>query len=181
MMCQECGKRPATAVYAEIVHDKKTVFHLCQECVSRKKGAQTLANMTFSIGSLLGEWLKTEETPDGAKQLSCEQCGLSYAEFRESGKLGCGGCYAAFSEELDGLLERIQGDSRHKGKQRKPTVREGTVPVTSAPELEAQLKEAVAREQFEEAAKLRDELARLKGGEKEGCAQAHRLEAEGGP
>ena len=180
MMCQECGKRPATAVYAEIVHDKKTVFHLCQECVSRKKGAQTLADMTFSIGSLLAEWLKTEEAPARAKQLSCEECGLSYAEFREKGKLGCGGCYAAFSEELDGLLEKIQGDSRHKGKQRKPTVPAGTVPVTGAAELEAQLKEAVAREQFEEAAKLRDELTRLKGRKKAGYTQAHRPEAKGG-
>ena len=182
MTCQECGKRPATAIYAEIVDNNKTVFHLCQECVARKKGLETLSSISFSIGNLLAKWLRSEHSLMKTVDLKCEQCGLSYADFREYMKLGCSGCYEAFSDELDGLLQRIQGDNRHKGKHKGAVIGAAMVPVMSllalppkenavpdaVPDLERKLKIAVEQEKFEEAAKLRDEIARLNAKEKNG-------------
>ena len=163
MICQQCGKRPATTIYAEIVSDKKTVYHLCQECVAKKKGTETLSDISFSIATLLTEWLKSEESLGEVIDLECEECGLSYAEFREHVRLGCAGCYDAFSGELDGLLEKIQGDNRHRGKT-KPPRPAGALPTKEAavPDLNEALRRAVEREEFEQAAKLRDEIARTK-------------------
>ena len=167
MLCQECGKHAATAVYAEIVNNEKTVFHLCQECVGKKKGLETLPSISSSIGSLLAKWLRSEHSLVKTVDLKCERCDLSYAEFREHMKLGCSDCYEAFSDGLDGLLQKIQGANRHKGKHKEGAIGVGMSRVTlppkenAVPDLEKKLKAAVQQEKFEEAAKLRDEIARL--------------------
>ena len=168
MMCQECGKRPATAIYAEIVNNKKTVFHLCQECVAQKKGLETLSSISFSIGSLLAEWLKGEHSLVGTVDLECEQCGLAYSEFREHMKLGCSDCYEAFSDELDGLLQKIQGDNRYKDKHTEAIGASAALlpKENGVPDLQRKLKALVEQEDFEKAAKLRDEIARLNAKEK---------------
>ena len=36
MLCQECGKKPATLHFTKIVNGEKTEFHICESCASEK-------------------------------------------------------------------------------------------------------------------------------------------------
>ena len=87
----------------------------------------------------------------------CAFCGTSQSEFRASGRLGCAHCYGAFTESLRDLLRRVHGSAQHVGR-RYATPDPATAPPRSVESLRAELAAAIAREEFERAALLRDEL-----------------------
>jgi protein arginine kinase activator len=92
----------------------------------------------------------------------CPGCGATFADFRESGRLGCGDCYQAFEPSLRLLLRRYHGSTHHHG--RRPEARSGEAPAPGAAliaSLREQLHAAVASEDFERAAELRDRLREL--------------------
>ena len=86
----------------------------------------------------------------------CPLCGLKFMEFRISGRLGCPNDYLAFNRGLLPLLRRSHdGVTRHVGKfPKRPAGPESA----DALRLRAQLRQAVSREEYEEAARLRDQL-----------------------
>jgi protein arginine kinase activator len=102
---------------------------------------------------------------------ACPGCGATLQDFREAGRLGCGECYATFGVELRDLLRRLHGSTTHVGEgYRAPGEAEVTVPgeeiaVTEDPAdaLRVRLRAAVAAEDFELAAELRDRLRSLEG------------------
>jgi protein arginine kinase activator len=102
-------------------------------------------------------------------QTKCEVCGLTFDDFRQKGEFGCSDCYVTFREELKPILRRIQGDVIHKGKV--PKRAGGTLSIKREIEkLRDNLKELVAKEEYEKAAKVRDEIKKLEaqsGGEEQ--------------
>ena len=94
-----------------------------------------------------------EETPD----IVCPKCGETYAEFQKTGMLGCAECYQAFRKELAPVITRVQGRTQHAGR-RPPVSEEEQARQTRMEELRSLMEAAVAEENFEEAARLRDEL-----------------------
>lgn len=94
------------------------------------------------------------------KTTSCPRCGLSAADFGESGQLGCTACYRAFKETLVPLFKQIHGNAFHRGKvpvsdpSRQKTRRELI-------DLRRALKKAVGCEAYEQAADLRDRINEL--------------------
>ena len=91
----------------------------------------------------------------------CDSCGLSFAQFREKSLLGCPQCYEAFESSLAPLLERAhEGGTHHVGK---VPHRAGTGEQRQAQlmRMRKQLDEAVADEDYELAARLRDDIRRL--------------------
>ena len=95
---------------------------------------------------------------------------MHYSAFERTGRLGCAQCYHDFAEQLRPVLQRIHGNIQHEG--RKPAHWENTPeqPVLSPTEhkreeLRQKLEEAVADENFEDAAKYRDELRALEAQE----------------
>ncbi len=157
MVCDICGKKEATVHLTEIVNDQMTKLHLCEEC-AKKKGAEMeehfgLADLLAGLADM-GTPLKTAEE----KKLKCGSCGLTYSDFKKIGKLGCGQCYDKFRAYLVPLFKRIHGSDVHLGKvphQKKATPRHKKVDVE---ELKRKLRRAVELEEFEEAARLRDEI-----------------------
>ncbi len=98
----------------------------------------------------------------------CKNCSLTYPQFRQIGRLGCSQCYDAFGSYLTPLLKRIHGSSRHNGKL--PHRIGDTVRLKKqAAQLREKLQQKIAREEFEEAARIRDEIRmlekRVSGGE----------------
>ena len=157
MQCDICGKREATVHLTEIINDQITKLHLCEEC-AKKKGAEMEEH--FGLADLLAG-LADVGTPVATakeKRLKCPSCGLSYSDFKRLGKLGCGVCYETFKSYLVPLLKRIHGSDIHVGRvpgKKGKAVRPRKVDVE---ELKRRLKRAVELEEFEEAAKLRDEI-----------------------
>ena len=92
-----------------------------------------------------------------APEITCPRCGETYAEFQKTGMLGCAECYTAFRKELTPLITRVQGRAQHAGR-RPPVSEEEQARQTRMEELRTLMEAAVAEENFEEAARLRDEL-----------------------
>lgn len=162
MMCDDCGKKPPKFHVTEIVNGKNKELHLCEECAN--KNEEFKLNSPFTIQSLLAGLFEIPTDADiKIEQLNehcCEGCGTRYNEFKESGKFGCSKCYSSFSEKLEPLLKKIHGHDAHVGKIPKRTG--GTILVKKEiASLKNRLNQAVKNEEFEDAAKLRDEIKKL--------------------
>jgi protein arginine kinase activator len=85
---------------------------------------------------------------------------MAYSEFKKIGRLGCGECYHAFKKYLAPLLRRIHGSSQHTGKS-PLKVTKIFKKKADLQELRMRLQQAVVEENFEEAARLRDQIREL--------------------
>ncbi|WP_199616647.1 UvrB/UvrC motif-containing protein [Paenibacillus alkalitolerans] len=167
MLCQECGKRPATLHFTKIVGGEKTEFHFCEPC-AREKGELIPGTANgFSIHNLLSGLLELDpsakaQTGNAAKsaQTRCDYCGLTYTQFSKLGRFGCSECYKHFSERLTPLLKRVHGNTVHVGKVPKRAGRQFQVR-RQIDQLKRELQHKVQHEEFEAAAKLRDEIREL--------------------
>jgi len=164
ILCQICKKNVATVHLTEIIKDKKREIHLCEECAGKQKGVAFKSHQ-FSISDLLSGLVNSQAAQEIAKmsQIKCPICGLSYLDFRQHGRLGCGTDYTVFKEGLMPLLEKIHGGTEHMGK----------IPTSSGEaremskellELRQALKRAVETEDYEAAAKFRDQIQALEEG-----------------
>lgn len=161
MLCGLCNKTEATIHVTQIVNNQISEIHLCQICAS-KKGAGTTPlsqiNIEDALTSLLN-YVTSEKKSKSAKEsnLECPRCHLTYAKFREIGRLGCPECYTTFAEELGPLLLRVHGSSEHKGKM--PPQANRLVELNEElHKLRKQLQTALQDEDFETAARLRDAI-----------------------
>ncbi len=165
MLCQECRKRPATVHITRIVNGKKTEMDLCEQCAREKGEFEFFAEPQFPIQSflagLLGQGLGSQPAiQPAAPQARCDTCGLTYEDFARSGRLGCSHCYEHFGERLEPVLRRVHGATQHGGKV--PARTGGVAQVRrNLRELREALARAVQAEDFEKAAKLRDEIRQL--------------------
>lgn len=170
MLCEECGKNQATVSITVTTGNDTNTRRLCPECTKKMELSLVkgdIQSFLSSVMSVLGKE-KKEESHEG---LTCSACGLSYAEFEHTGRLGCAQCYRDFSVQLKPMLQKIHGRTQHAG--RKP------VAYTPDPhderearllQLRQKMDEAVAAEDFEEAARCRDEIRSLTQEEKEAQA-----------
>lgn len=165
-LCEECQKAAASVFLKLAVNNKVTETHLCPACAARKGMGLGLETGAFNISDIVGNmsgYFK-DFLPPERKTLRCRACGLKYSDFKESGRLGCPECYAGFDAQLTELMARIHGASHHAGRayaggaelklSRAETARR-------LEELRAELKAAVAKEDFEAAARLRDAMKAL--------------------
>jgi protein arginine kinase activator len=160
MVCDICGKNQATVHLTEIIDDQMTELHLCEEC-ARQKSAQM--EQQFGLSDLLAGLAEFEKPTAKEKEavgVKCTSCGLSYTDFKKLGRLGCGDCYTSFKKYLGPLLKRIHGSNVHLGKS---PVKVGKT-VKKKPdldELRQELHNAIDKEEFEEAARIRDQIKEL--------------------
>ena len=118
MICQECGKRPATLHFTKIVNGEKTEFHICESCARERGEGIPGTPKGFSIHSLLSGLMDFEpsgKSPGESNQkpapVRCEDCGLTYSQFSKLGRFGCSSCYKYFGERLDPLFKRVHGNT----------------------------------------------------------------------
>ncbi len=159
MLCDICGKKPATVHLTEIIDEQMNELHLCEEC-AHQKSAQMESQ--FGLGDLLGGMAEFEKPPQDteAVSLKCPKCGLTYADFKKIGRLGCADCYIAFKKYIGPLLKKIHGSSAHLGKSplkglKAPKKKADLV------ELREKLQRAIESEAFEDAARIRDQVKEL--------------------
>jgi len=168
MICNICGKNPATVHLTEIIDDQMNELHLCEEC-ARQKSMQM--EQQFGLSELLGgmagfEKAAPKEKESAAPQVKCANCGLSYSDFKKIGRLGCSECYDAFKKYLGPLLKKIHGSIIHFGKSPYKASVKQPDKRAELQELRNQLQNAVDTEAFEEAARIRDKIKELEKREK---------------
>ncbi len=193
MKCIFCNT-PATVHVTDVVNGKKREVHLCQGCARERNllpdppGPQIDLNALVDLlaaplaGSQTGPLIAphTPHTPPTSRPGSestepvCPACGLTYAAFKAEGRFGCGHDYSAFRESLEPLLERIHRATAHVGKS--PTTAHRAEKLAS---LRTRMVSAVAAEDYEQAAQLRDLIRNLEAEMKTNVEA--KVEAEGTP
>lgn len=153
--CSHC-KKPAIIHLTQIVDNAIYKVDLCEDCPHKKIVTDpegfSLAAFTINPGALPGF---------GGDGVRCEQCGFTPADFKKIGRMGCPGCYETFSKLLRPLLVNMHRDVSHRGK----------VPGRAASsinwrarlaDLEEQMHASIQQENYEHAAKLRDQIVEVR-------------------
>ncbi len=161
--CQFCGD-PATVHLTDIVNKKKREMHLCENCARRQNLLPDAPSPQLNLPALLQLLMNQfAPVPGGAETdegdptaLTCPTCGLKYAQFRADGRLGCPEDYEVFYPVLVPILERVHRGLQHHGKVPRAVRRRRER--DELDDLKGQLAEAVAAEDYEEAARLRDRI-----------------------
>ncbi len=194
MICQSCNQNVATVHLTEIMNKEKKEVHLCEEC-AKDKGISYKAN--FSVQELISHLSTSQAATAGAAkasaggdtegeesgasgssqtvgaQTACPSCGLTFGEFRSTGRLGCPEDYVHFKRGLVPLLEKIHGATHHIGKVPSSTATSSVSVAERQRELtkiRQELNVAIEKEEYERAAELRDQIRRLE--ENEGAPSA---------
>ncbi|MBN2483093.1 MAG: UvrB/UvrC motif-containing protein [Candidatus Omnitrophica bacterium] len=157
MNCDICHKIVATVHLTEIVNEKVVELHICQKCAKVKTDE---LKSQLSLSDFLGGLV---DKPDTKKTVptACPLCGLTFNEFREKGRLGCGECYGAFKDQILPLFRKIHGSTQHVGKI--PAHVEKKILIDrEKEELKNRLARAVKLEEYEEAARIRDKLKHIR-------------------
>jgi len=157
-MCQACGQRRATIHLTDFGEHGPVQTHLCEDCYGQQEGVPFLGH-TKQVQQKIVQQLIGAIAPEMAKLTTkeCPQCGMDYLEFRHTLRLGCPHDYDAFQEALDELLERMHRGNRHIGKVPHGAAQHGAAGAALGV-LERRLEQAVSREDFSTAARLRDRI-----------------------
>ncbi len=160
MQCQICKQKTATIHLTEIVNGERSERHLCQSCA--KDEGLSLKNQV-SLNELLSTLLTSQQQQEALEdeQLSCPACGITLAEFKNKGLLGCPNDYEVFKDILEPLMARAHnGNITHQGKVPKDV--SGVLQNQSKiRKLQRQLDTAVSHENYEKAAQIRDQIKKL--------------------
>jgi protein arginine kinase activator len=158
MKCHQCDKQ-ATVHLTQILNGQMHKMDLCESC-AQAKGVTNPENL--SIGNLMEN---VSDVPEGSgSPMTCESCGTTHSEFKKGGRLGCEACYHVFRPVLDPLLDGMHAGNKHLGKI--PAGSKSRVQFEqSMSQLRSQLQGAIEQENYEDAARIRDQLKELESKE----------------
>ena len=162
MMCEQCGKYPATTHVHTVINGVSTQKNLCTYCaVAGGYAGLHSGGLMNMLSTVFGESLAAYPSSN-EKRCSC--CGATFSDIAESGKAGCAECYKVFGPQLMSSLQRLHGKTKHVGKV--PQSASGEVRAAARlQKLKDELAAAVADEEFEKAADLRDQIKQIEAGE----------------
>lgn len=166
MQCDYCENK-ATVYFTQIIDGVSKKSALCEQCaveqgvtdpevflldqaekISPKKNPSFLSPNVPAVKSVT------------QKSGACPKCGFTFENLQKTGRLGCPQCYDFFRKEIGHNLGGMHKGTKHKG-----NVPEGMLQdiqlQQKVDQLKASLKEAIAEEDFEQAAALRDELKQI--------------------
>jgi protein arginine kinase activator len=158
MLCDSCRERDAVIQVTQVTEPPVKQLNLCEKCAA-ERGIETQLSVPKPALTDFILAVQQKALPAGeADGVRCAFCQATLRDFKNSGRLGCAYCYGTFEANLRDLLRRVHGNSKHQGKSyRAPEgpPEEGASVLT---ELRDRLKRAIDQEQFEEAARLRDQI-----------------------
>ena len=182
MLCSNCGKNEANVRYTRIINGEKTEYAICEEC-AKKLGIDDIDfSMPISFSNFLSDFFEDDSLlPSFTNtQISkCPKCGLTYDEFAQNGKFGCGECYEAFGNKIEAVLKNLHGTAKHRGRAPKNILSKGDIYSKNTKEektevehkvdekqekinkLNKDLQQAIKEERYEDAAKYRDEIKKI--------------------
>lgn len=173
MKCEKCGKNEATTYYKETINGQTREMHLCSECAKTlhitSPFEQAFAHMNSSMRSFFdtpfpslfggSDFFERAFTPMLSDNWSpftvlqeperrCPTCGTSLSDIRRTGKVGCPDCYHAFDDVLTPSIHQESTPAAQPAESKES--------VTQI--LQEKLQKAIELEDYEEAARLRDEI-----------------------
>ena len=161
MKCECCHEIEATIHLTQVIDGNVKKLNLCQDC-ALESGIDL--NSPISITDvLLGLGAQPlQNVPIGTDfDLSCKRCQITRSEFKKRAQLGCPECYNAFMGELNALTKAMHHSGQHVGKIPARQGNEARITAQVAA-LQKDIETAIAKEQYEVAANLRDKIKSLK-------------------
>ena len=134
-------------------------MHYCEACAT----AQGLNNEGF-VASIVDAMKRGSQSGTTA----CPHCGITFEEFRAKGRFGCPRDYEVFEDALLQLVGKMHaGARRHTGRLPAGSAPQHTETGNRLLQLRTALKQAVQKENYEDAARIRDEIQTLDRGPQE--------------
>ncbi|WP_407305706.1 UvrB/UvrC motif-containing protein [Desulfosporosinus sp. SB140] len=167
MLCQHCQQREAKVQISKTENGQTHEVYLCEVCAKQTQEVSFIFHPVIVPEFLQALFGLNPMLPEQPSEKVCPKCGISFSRITQAGKLGCSACYETFETQLEPLLRRVHGGGQNVGK----------VPVRRGSEiknrmevrkLKEKLQQLIQQENFEEAAKVRDQIRQieqLKGGE----------------
>jgi protein arginine kinase activator len=160
MKCEICGLKDAVIHIRQIQKDLVHELHICEEC-AQEKGLIREEESELPIANLLSGLLEGKDmTGAGEVKEACPRCGMRASEFRKQGKLGCAECFSAFQKDVKAIVSQMAARPHHSGRLPRSFAEQSGAAVVNDT-LREELREAVEREDYEEAARLRDKLREM--------------------
>ena len=160
VLCEECKTNEASYTISVMVGGEITTRHLCGDCMAKMNMDIASGNIKSLLSTILSAITGDTAPGSAEKDVTCPRCGMTLSEFTRTGHLGCPKCYEAFREQLQPMLLQIHGRVQHAGRQPLSTAEEQRKRSVTE-QLQRQMEQAVALEDFETAAKLRDQIRAL--------------------
>lgn len=164
MLCNICGLNEANVNIIKIENGEQVEIHVCKDCIEgiMKEELESLNFFDEGINQVLSNVFKLYTQDIEVKDdLKCSNCNTSYSSFKKSGILGCSHCYENFREPLTKLIEGFHGSKIHKGKIPESADKSVNMRREEAI-LNEQLERAIEKEEYEEAAVIRDKLIEIR-------------------
>jgi len=157
MICEICKTQEATVHLTQVVDGSIKKLHLCEQCAQQNgfdlQGPISITDILLGMGGK-----REEAVPAAIPEKSCSRCHMRRTDFKKTGRFGCATCYETFAEDLPSLLRAMHRKDRHVGK----------IPATEAVRVKAvkelatlqeSLEHAIAEENYESAATIRDKIS----------------------
>ena len=172
MICDLCKKNEATVHITKILNGDKKELNLCEKCAKEKgeitfyspidiSSSFTFQNILSGIMEHMGNIEKSSKNLHGY----CENCGTTYSEFKQRGLAGCSECYKSLGETINPIIKRVQGNLEHTGKIPNK-LGKNIIEKKKLLKLKEDLQKAVAVEEYEKAAEIRDLIKNIENNEK---------------
>ncbi len=167
MLCDKCQKNNATIYIKNIVNNQVRELHLCAECAENLGYHEPMENPFHAFGAFdpfTNLFAVTGKQENPATKQRCSVCNADITDIRRTGRAGCPHCYTLFETSMAPIIRKIHGASVHTGSIPKSAgAKISTKRILE--EKKANLRNAVANEDYETAAKLRDEIRSLEASE----------------
>lgn len=170
MLCEKCKKNEAKINLITVMNGQKHEIWLCENCAKDIANipffSPIMKNINFPFQGVLSELLtnadsnKTNVDINKVKEITCSSCGLTYEEFKKTGRLGCSECYEEFKVVLEPRIKSLQAGVRHVGKMPKIKGKE-LVQKRKLKNLKEEMQKLIIDEEYERAAIVRDEIKKL--------------------
>ena len=175
MICQRCGKNNAEIYYKQTINGKSEEYALCSHCAEelKKEGKLDMKipslfdDFGFGFGSkgiygleeMFGIPATNVITTRNEKK-KCTLCSSTFDELVKSGRVGCAECYKVFADELKNSIESVHGKAVYVGRNGERTVKESVEmsEEDNVNKMKKELEKAIADQEFEKAAELRDKI-----------------------
>lgn len=165
MFCENCHQNSATVHLTQIVNGKVEKHHFCEACAA-EKGVNVhgqpmdLGGMLETLKEQLVQMKETSAAGRVSAHAACSGCGTVRAAILKTGRMGCDKCYENFAAEMLPVIVSLQRSDQHLGKVplNAPVRLRNSVELAR---LRRELDQAVANENYEKAAVLRDQIQAL--------------------
>lgn len=153
--CENC-KKPCLIHFTQIVNGQMQKLDMCETCpkAQQMKSPMEFGLMEHLLGIAMQKGLKQQIV--SLSGTACEACGYTENEFKRTGRLGCPRCYDVFVLPKTDLLQKIQDSNLHKGKF--PKNQEKRALKVRILNLTKELNNCISKEEYEQAAKIRDQI-----------------------